>query len=136
MKFQQSNPSDKKINTTVKDMQEVRSIRALTMVANIAAPVSLFIGGTLLSLVGLICAIIALVKVNKIIKSDREIAVLAKTYLRSCFVGLALCVVVLLANIATLMTIYPVIMEMMESGDYSALTGAFGGDSEITETWG
>ena len=58
----------------------------MVMVASVAGPVSLFIGGVLLSGVGLVCAIIALRKLNKLIEKRTDVSALAQRLKRSAIV--------------------------------------------------
>ena len=47
-----------------RDVRDLKVAQNLVMVASIAGPVSLFIGGVFLATAGLVCAIIALKKLN------------------------------------------------------------------------
>ena len=55
-------------SSNMNDLRELKKAQTMVMVASVAGPVSLFIGGVLLSGVGLVCAIIALRKLNKLIE--------------------------------------------------------------------
>ena len=55
-------------SSNMNDLRELKKAQTMVMVASVAGPVSLFIGGVLLSGVGLACAIIALRKLNKLIE--------------------------------------------------------------------
>lgn len=51
-------------SSNMNDLRELKKAQTMVMVASVAGPVSLFIGGVLLSGVGLVCAIIALRKLK------------------------------------------------------------------------
>ena len=64
-------------SSNMNDLRELKKAQTMVMVASVAGPVSLFIGGVLLSGVGLACAIIALRKLNKLIEKRTDVSALA-----------------------------------------------------------
>lgn len=91
----------------------------------------------LLSGVGLACAIIALRKLNKLIEKRTDVSALAQRLKRSAIVGVAVCGVALTLNAISFYLMMPVVLEMMESGDYAgAVTDAGIGAAGSTSTWG
>ena len=128
-------PDDRSRQTTLNGVPVPSS--NMVMVASVAGPVSLFIGGVLLSGVGLVCAIIALRKLNKLIEKRTDVSALAQRLKRSAIVGVAVCGVALTLNAISFYLMMPVVLEMMESGDYAgAVTDAGIGAAGSTSTWG
>ena len=86
---------------------------------------------------GLACAIIALRKLNKLIEKRTDVSALAQRLKRSAIVGVAVCGVALTLNAISFYLMMPVVLEMMESGDYAgAVTDAGIGAAGSTSTWG
>ncbi|MEI3232645.1 MAG: hypothetical protein V8S24_16305 [Gordonibacter pamelaeae] len=61
-----------------RDVRDLKVAQNLVMVASIAGPVSLFIGGVFLATAGLVCAIIALKKLNALSTRLTDVAAPAK----------------------------------------------------------
>lgn len=119
------------------DLYDLKKAQTLVMVASIAGPVSLFVGGVLLSTVGLVCGIVAYRKLLKLADKHSDVAALAMRLKRSSIVGMVVCGIALALNAISLYLMLPVILEMMETGDYAGMmadtgTGAIGPNS----TWG
>ena len=122
-------------SSNMNDLRELKKAQTMVMVASVAGPVSLFIGGVLLSGVGLVCAIIALRKLNKLIEKRTDVSALAQRLKRSAIVGMAVCGVAFALNAISFYLMMPVVLEMMESGDYAgAVTDA--GIGAAGSTWG
>ena len=112
-------------SSNMNDLRELKKAQTMVMVASVAGPVSLFIGGVLLSGVGLVCAIIALRKLNKLIEKRTDVSALAQRLKRSAIVGMAVCGVAFALIAISFYLMMPVVLEMMESGDYAgAVTDA------------
>ena len=81
--------------------------------------------------------IIALRKLNKLIEKRTDVSALAQRLKRSAIVGVAVCGVALTLNAISFYLMMPVVLEMMESGDYAgAVTDAGIGAAGSTSTWG
>ncbi|RDB68992.1 hypothetical protein C1876_08075 [Eggerthella sinensis] len=107
------------------------------MISSVAGPVSLFIGGVLLSAVGLVCGIVAFRKLVALAARQTNVAAVASRLKRSAIVGMAVCGVAFVLNAIAFYLMLPVVMDMVASGDYTGLmtdagTGAVGPNS----TWG
>lgn len=113
----------------------LRKYRTLVLIATMAGPVSLFIGGTLLDIVGLVCGIVALVSLNKIAKEQSKTADYAKSLRRAVIISIAICCIAMALNIATVIAIMPELMEMLESGQLEGLGTASTG-AATNSTWG
>lgn len=119
------------------DAQQLKKAQNLVMVANIAGPVSLFIGGVLLSTVGLVCAVVAFAKLKKLETKDARIAMTAKQLKRSSIVGIVICAIALVLNAISFFILLPEVLKMVETGDYAGLAiDAGGGAAGSNATWG
>lgn len=124
-------------SSNMNDLRELKKAQTMVMVASVAGPVSLFIGGVLLSGVGLVCAIVAFRKLGKLIAKHTDVSVLAQRLKRSAIVGMAVCGVAFALNAISFYLMMPVVLEMMESGDYTgAMTDAGMGAAGSNSTWG
>lgn len=119
------------------DLKDLKTSQTLVMVASIAGPVSLFIGGVLLSSVGLICAIIGLRKLSMLSAKQTGVAAMALRFKRSAIIGLVVCAIALILNAISFYLMFPVVLDMVESGDYAGLMSDAGtGAAGTTSTWG
>lgn len=124
-------------SSNMNDQRELKSAQTMVMVASVAGPVSLFIGGVLLSGVGLVCAVIAFRKLNKLIAKRTDVSVLAQRLKRSAIVGMAVCGVAFALNAISFYLMMPIVLEMMETGDYSGMMADAGsGAAGSISTWG
>lgn len=123
-------------SSNMNDLRELKKSQTMVMVASIAGPVSLFIGGVLLSGVGLVCAILAFRKLKKLIAKHTDVSVLAQRLKRSAIVGMAVCGVAFALNAISFYLMMPVVLEMMESGDYTGAMTDVGSGAAGTSTWG
>lgn len=123
-------------SSNMNDLRELKKSQTMVMVASIAGPVSLFIGGVLLSSVGFVCAIVAFRKLKKLIAKHTDVSVLAQRLKRSAIVGMAVCGVAFALNAISFYLMMPVVLEMMESGDYAGAMTDVGSGAAGTSTWG
>lgn len=119
------------------DLRGLKTSQTLVMISSVAGPVSLFIGGVLLSAVGLVCGIVAFRKLVALAARQTNVAAVASRLKRSAIVGMAVCSVAFVLNAIAFYLMLPVVMDMVASGDYTGLmtdagTGAVGPNS----TWG
>lgn len=106
------------------DLKEMNAARTLTTVATIGGPVSLIIGGVALSAVALVCAIIALSKVRRILaRPDSAYRDYATMVRQAALMGIVVSAIALVLNLIGLIAMIPIIMEIMQTGDYSVLFG-------------
>lgn len=103
---------------------ELKSARTLATVATIAGPISFIIGGVALSTVALVCAIIAFVKIRSVLD---DVAPAKRPYARAlrqtALMGIGIGAVALVLNGISVAMMLPVLMEAMQTGDYSAILG-------------
>lgn len=123
-------------SSNMNDLRELKKSQTMVMVASIAGPVSLFIGGVLLSGVGLVCGVVAFRKLKKLIAKHADVSVLAQRLKRSAIVGMAVCGVAFALNAISFYLMMPVVLEMMESGDYTGAMTDVGSGAAGTSTWG
>lgn len=103
---------------------DLKSARTLSTVAAIAGPVSFIIGGVMLSTVGLICAIVGFVKIKHVIDDvDGRQKVYAVTVRQTLIWGLAISAIALIVNIVGIALMMPVLMEAMQTGDFTSILG-------------
>ena len=119
------------------DEQTLRSARSQTTFAFIAGPLSLFIGGMLLGTIGVICAFLAYRKLHSLAQKTNETASIARGMLKSARTALVICLVAVALNAVSFAIMFPVIEQMLQSGDFSSVAGNMSaGTSAGTSTWG
>ena len=114
---------------------ELVSASRYLLVAAIAGPLSLLIGGTLLSTIALILAIIGY---RKTFSCKDSLDAASYSSARKFAIGaLVVCVLTLIANIAFMIIWYPTILEWVSSGGNGQILGGGGtlGPSG-SSTWG
>ena len=96
--------------------------RKFLTAAQVCAIISLFIGGMLLSAVSIVLAVVGSRKFNQISANgcSPEFAMQLK---RSGTVAIVMCVIALALNVVSFIALYPLVMEMMQSGDLAAMFG-------------
>lgn len=99
------------------------SARTLATVAIIGGPVSLIIGGVVLSVVSLICGVVSLAKIKKLARKPVARQLDAQAVRRTAAMGIALSCIALALNVVGVLLMVPLLMEAMNTGDYSAILG-------------
>ncbi len=120
------------------DERRLRSIRTKITIAYVAGPVSLLIGGLLLGTVGLICGIIAYRSIGALQSKSPEVAAAALSMRKSAITGMVISGIALALNAISLIALYPVIAEMIDSGmlTVSGVGGAGSSSSGASSVWG
>lgn len=129
-------PDPPNLQPNMLDLRNVKSARTLIMVANIAGPVSLFIGGVLLGTAGLVCGIIGYRKLSALLKKKSEVADIAIRLRRSSIVAMVICSVAIILNAIAIYLMLPVVLEMLETGNYTGLVPNAGTGTGGSSTWG
>lgn len=125
------------LQPNLQDSRALRSAQSKITFAYIAGPLSLFIGGMLLGVIGLICAGLAYKKLGVLQHKEQTIAQNASELKRSAKVALIICGVAFALNAVSMYLMFPIILEMMQSGQYGAAVGSLGaGTSAGTSAWG
>ena len=121
--------------------RKLASTRKLITFANIAGPVSLIIGGVLLSSAGLICSLIARSRINTMLKEQPQDQIFSQKVMQAAKPGaiaLIICTIALVLNVISLALVMPAVLEASQTGN---LTTLFGGGAvntagTATSTWG
>ena len=134
---QPSNPQQ--FNYT--DGRELKSAQNLVIAASITGPVSMVIGGVFLGIVGLVCGILAYRKIRALRAKGGTIGLVASRLRTACIVALVVTAIALVLNITYVVSVYPLMVEALETGDYSKLfpqgtAPSTGGSNSGNATWG
>lgn len=148
---QNSNKHDNKIvygdlhfNVTQSELQSFKGGHTLLTVANICGILSLFFGGVLLSVVGLVSGILGFVRYDTIGKNHPDDPRIRASLRKNGLTSIIICAVALVLNVAMLIVMAPVLTQIAQTGDYSVLfgnTNLGGGSSQNivpngSQTWG
>ena len=108
-------------------LRQLKSAQTLVTVATIAGPLSLLIGGVVLSGVGVICALMALVKTRRVIAEGVApgLAVYASRIRRSAVLSAIVCALALTLNAIALASVFPAMIQAIQTGDLSSLYEAY-----------
>ena len=118
------------------DMRELRSAQTFTMVGTIAGPVSLFIGGVFLSLIGLVCGCIGRKKYMLLEAKGTEVSDWARRMSKSAKVAIIVSAVAFVLNAVSLFLMWPMLMQLMQSGDVAGVAQNAGTVAGAGSTWG
>ena len=125
------------LKPNVLDDRALRAAQSQTTFAFVAGPLSLFFGGVLLGGAGALCAGLAYRKLRALATKSSEVADTAQKMLKSARTSLIICLVSVAINAVSLAFMYPVIMQMLQNGDYATMAGNMGaGTAAGTSTWG
>ncbi len=131
---QPASPHDYQPNAL--DSRSLQTARTLTMFSSIAGPVSLFIGGVLLSGAGIVCGIIAWRKLKALGSRETEIAEAANQLKKSCVIALVFCAVAFVLNAISFAFSFSALLAMVESGELAELATEASSGAASTSTWG
>ncbi len=106
-------------NATDEERAQIKRGRTLLTIANVAGPISLFIGGVLLSGIGLVCGIVSFVKFKRVGDGHPEKPLVGKLLKRQAAVGIGISGIALVINLVAAIMLFPVIMDAVENGDLS-----------------
>lgn len=121
------------------DAKTLKTARTFITLGNVMGPVSMIFGGVVVSSAALVVEIIAFFKLSKLIKSNSSVAQAASRLKRANIVGFVIALVALLLNIYALTIMYPLVLEAVQSGDYSNLLGSetmLSPNNAPNSTWG
>lgn len=123
------------------DLRELNTCKNLITFANVLGPVSLLIGGVFMGTAGLVCAIVARVKLGRLTDKSKELGVDVQRYLKSSMVAIIICIAAIVLNAIALYLYMPVLLETLNSMDLSSfMTSEYGsssaGSPSSTSTWG
>lgn len=110
---------------------QLKTVQTLNTISFISAPVSLLIGGVVLSGLALTCAIVSLVKLRKSSTAISELEergedtdslkALTNQMQTQSYVSLGVSVCALAFNLVAFVTIFSAVMTAMQTGDYSSV---------------
>lgn len=118
------------------------SAQTLITIALISSPVSLIIGGVLLSSVALICALVAQTKVRTALTMMDEPTFMATRLRSQTRIAMLVSLCATVANVVYVVLMFPVLMEFMQSGNMQQLMDSIGAaqqgssSSASTSVWG
>ena len=121
--------------------RKLASTRKLITFANIAGPVSLIIGGVVLSTAGLICSLIARSRINTMLKEQPQDQVFSQKVMQAAkpsAIALIICTIALVLNVISLALVMPAVLEASQTGNLTTLLGggAVNTAGTATSTWG
>ncbi|MBR0404291.1 MAG: hypothetical protein IJI68_03670 [Eggerthellaceae bacterium] len=132
-------PSNTPIPFSESDAQLIEMARKYISISQICAVVSLFLGGIVLSTIAVILAFMGLSKINAY-ANRHSLEQSARLALRRPGVlALGMCVFALIFNIVSLIVLYPMVMQSLQSGDFSGLFGSGQGGASSgssSSAWG
>ena len=119
------------------DAVEFKSARNYNIAAQIVALVSLIIGGVFASTVAIVLAIISYRKFSGIAEHMQEESV-ARALKRAGMMAIVMSCVALALNVVSLIVLMPMVMQIVQTGDYGALFGggSIAGSGSTSTTWG
>ena len=123
---------------------ELKSAQTLTTVAMICGPVSLLIGGVILSTVAIICAVLAYWKTKKLQPKNGTQEELIRKVNRTAVITTVIGIAALVVNAIYVAMMMPILLETLNTGDISALQNGVstlgestqGGNSSGSSVWG
>ena len=131
--------ANKTIKISHEDKQLLGTARKYISISQVCAVVSVFIGGVLLSSIAVVFSVLALFKLNTFAASHTLDQQARNAFKRPAYLAVGLSVLVLVFNIVSLILIYPMVMEGLQTGDLSGIFGTGQGGSSpgaSTSTWG
>ncbi len=121
----------------MEDEKRLRSIRTKITIAYVAGPISLFVGGVLLGAIGLICGFTAYRSINRLQSKNTEVAAAALSMRKSAIRGILICGIALALNVVTIIALYPMVLEMINSGDINLLaSNGAESSTSASSVWG
>lgn len=121
-------------------LQEIKSAQTLITIATIGAPVSLLIGGVLLSTISIICAIVAYTKLKKVMPDGSAPHPLVVKVVRSAVYAACFGLGALILNGLSMAMMMPAVMEYMNTGSMDSLNNMLGGQAgssnSTSSVWG
>ena len=119
------------------DAVEFKSARNYNIAAQIVALVSLIIGGVFASTVAIVLAIISYRKFSGIAGRMQDESVV-RALKRAGMMAIVMSCVALVLNVVSLIILMPMVIQFVQTGDYSALfgNGPLAGSGSTSTTWG
>lgn len=103
---------------------DLKSARTLSTVATIAGPVSFILGGMALSTVALVCGIVSFSNIKRLLPTiDDSQRTYAMALRQTAILGIVVGAAALIINAIGVALMMPVLMEAMQTGDFTAILG-------------
>ncbi|MDO4182357.1 MAG: hypothetical protein Q4E12_01955 [Coriobacteriia bacterium] len=122
------------------NMRQVQSVTNMYRAGAICAGISLLFGGVFLAAAGFICVFIGMSRskaaFERLNASSSETKRLLKALNASRNIALVVCVIAMALNVYALVVLWPVMMEVMNSGSLDALYQMFGISGDPTAAGG
>ncbi len=109
-------------------LKDLKIAQTLNTVAIIAGPVSLLIGGLLLSIVSLVCALIARSKIKRVLSVESPQTALAQRMKSSNNIACIVAIIAFIFGLYTFIVVLTTMMTLLQTGDYQSLMNALGGN--------
>ena len=131
---------DKRVQLSGDEALAFESARKLVSIAQICAVISLFVGGVVLSTIALVLAIAGYRRLTQLARGRGDEPAMQAALSNPARIAIVLSTVALLFNVVTLVYVYPLVMQAMQSGDVTALLGGSQGTAPSagggSSTWG
>lgn len=137
---QPQQPSSMQLPISETDAQLLETARKYISISQICAVVSLFLGGIVLSTIAVILAFMGLSKLTAFANAHSLEQSARLALRRPGVLAVGMCVFALIFNIISLIVLYPMVMESLQSGDFSGILGSGQGGAPSSgagsSTWG
>lgn len=110
-------------------LSQLKTSQTLLTIAVIAGPVSLMLGGVLLSTIALICALVGYVKIKKVMTLQTSSKAISDNLRRQALICIVVCSAVLVINAAFFIQMVSMYMDYIANGDLQGLMDAMYGQS-------
>jgi len=118
--------------------KQLKSAQSLVLASSLMGPISLILGGVLLSSVAMVCSILGFRKLNKLtqpIEPQYEVAL--RQLKRTSKIALIVCMVALALNLIAFIYVFPQALEAYQDGTYvDFLMGDSNGSANNDSIWG
>ena len=115
---------------------DLKKIRSLLLAANIMGPVSLLLGGFVLSAIGFICGMVALKNIKKLNIEKGMNGFMYDSLKRSATMSISICAIAFGLNLIAFIVAWPMISQMIQTGDYSSVMSGAPAGSPDSSLWG
>lgn len=119
---QQDNPEDPRPSKNA----QLRSAQTLVTIGIMAGPISLLVGGVLLSTISVICSALAFLKVRRVMGPEDTVGTIAYALRRQTVIAIAISCLALALNAVSLAMVMPTLVSVMQTGDISQLLEYYG----------
>lgn len=118
------------------ESKEYLSIKRFSSYAIFGAFISFLFGGSLLSLISLICGIICYRKTAAFNSAHPHLSEYASTFKKRAIIAIVIPTVAFVLNLLAVVILMPIILQAAQTGDYSMLLGGGATNSVANSTWG